>query len=41
MLLEKKRFKRLDMSKSIIQDRVSRTVNNNELNHIFDEEGQF
>lgn len=37
----KKRFKRLDMSKSIIQDRVSRTVNNDELNHIFDEEGQF
>lgn len=35
----KDRFKRLDMSKGAIRDRVSNAMNNDELKHIFDEEG--
>lgn len=37
----KKRFKRLDMSKSAIRDKVSHAMNNDELDHIFDADGFF
>ena len=36
-----KRFKRLDMSKSAIRDRVSHAMSNDELDHIFDTDGFF
>ena len=35
----KNRFKRLDMSKSAIRDKVSHTMTNDELDHIFDTDG--
>lgn len=35
------RFKRLDMSKSAIRDKVSRAMSNDELDHIFDTDGFF
>lgn len=35
------RFKRLDMSKSIIRDKVSHATNNDELDHLFDTDGFF
>lgn len=37
----KDRFKRLDMSMSAVRDKVSRAINNNELDHIFDTDGFF
>lgn len=37
----KMRFKRLDMSRGIVRQRVSKAINNDELDHIFDEEGFF
>ena len=37
----KKRFKRLDMSKSAVRDKVSHTVSNDELDRIFDTDGFF
>ena len=37
----KDRFKRLDMSKSAVRDKVLRTMNNDELDHIFDTDGFF
>ena len=37
----KNRFKRLDMSMSTIRDKVSRAINNDELDHIFDTDGFF
>lgn len=37
----KDRFKRLDMSMSAVRDKVSRAINNDELDHIFDTEGFF
>ncbi len=37
----KKRFKRLDMSKSIIRDKVSNVMTNDELDHLFDTDGTF
>ena len=37
----KKRFKRLDMSKSAIRDKVSHAMSNDELDHIFDSDGFF
>lgn len=37
----KNRFKRLDMSKSAIRDKVSHTMSNDELDHIFDTDGFF
>lgn len=36
-----KRFKRLDMSKSAIRDKVSHAMSNDELDHIFDTDGVF
>ncbi|GAB6174467.1 hypothetical protein JCM15765_39450 [Paradesulfitobacterium aromaticivorans] len=35
------RFKRLDMSKSAIRDKVTRAINDDELGHIFDTDGFF
>lgn len=35
------RFKRLDMSKSSVRDKISRAVTNDELDHIFDTDGSF
>lgn len=35
------RFKRLDMSKSAVRDKVSRAMSNDELDHIFDSDGFF
>lgn len=35
------RFKRLDMARSAIRDKVSRAMTNDELNHIFDTDGTF
>lgn len=35
------RFKRLDMSKSIIRDKVSHAMSNDELDHLFDTDGFF
>ena len=37
----KNRFKRLDMSKSVIRDKVIRAMNNDELDHLFDTDGFF
>lgn len=37
----KNRFKRLDMSKSAIRDKVSHAMTNDELDHIFDTDGFF
>lgn len=37
----KNRFKRLDMSKSAIRDKVSHAMSNDELDHIFDTDGFF
>lgn len=37
----KNRFKRLDMSKSAIRDKVSQAMTNDELDHIFDTDGFF
>lgn len=37
----KDRFKRLDMSMSAVRDKVSRAINNDELDHIFDTDGFF
>jgi len=37
----KNRFKRLDMSMSAVRDKVSRAINNDELDHIFDMDGFF
>ena len=37
----KNRFKRLDMSMSAVRDKVSRVINNDELDHIFDTDGFF
>lgn len=37
----KKRFKRLDMSKSAIRDKVTRVISNDELDRIFDTDGFF
>lgn len=37
----KHRFKRLDMSRSAIRDKVSQVMSNDELDHIFDTEGIF
>lgn len=37
----KDRFKRLDMSMSTVRDKVSRAINNDELDHIFDTDGFF
>ncbi len=37
----KNRFKRLDMSKSAIRDKVSHAMNNDELDHLFDTDGFF
>ncbi len=37
----KNRFKRLDMSKSAIRDKVSHAITNDELDHIFDTDGFF
>ena len=34
-----KRFKRLDMSKSAVRDKVSHAMSNDELDHIFDTDG--
>lgn len=36
-----KRFKRLDMAKSAVRDKVARAMTNDELNHIFDTDGFF
>ena len=35
------RFKRLDMAKSVVRDKVSRAMTNDELDHIFDTDGFF
>ena len=35
------RIKRLDMSRSAVRDRVSHAMSNDELDHIFDEDGFF
>lgn len=40
-LAGKKRFKRLDMSRSAIRDKVLKAVTNDEINHIFDMDGVF
>lgn len=37
----KKKFKRLDMSKSAVRDKVSHAMTNDELDHIFDTDGFF
>ena len=37
----KNRFKRLDMSMSAVRDKVSKAINNDELDHIFDTDGFF
>ena len=37
----KNRFKRLDMSKSAVRDKVSHAMTNDELDHIFDVDGFF
>lgn len=34
-----KKYKRLDMSKSLVRDKVIKATNNDELNHIFDTDG--
>lgn len=36
-----KRFKRLDMSRSAIRDKVLKAMTNDEINHIFDTDGMF
>ena len=36
-----KRFKRLDMSRSAIRDKVLKAMTNDEINHIFDSDGVF
>jgi hypothetical protein len=36
-----KRFKRLDMSRSAIRDKVLKAMTNDEINHIFDIDGVF
>lgn len=36
-----KRFKRLDMSRSAVRDKVLKAVTNDEINHIFDTDGVF
>ena len=36
-----KKYKRLDMSKSLIRDKVIKAANNDELNHIFDTDAFF
>ena len=40
-LAGKSKFKRLDLSKSAIRDRVLKAISNDELDHIFDEDGEF
>jgi len=35
------RFKRLDMARSLIRDKVSHAMTNDELDHIFDTDGTF
>ena len=35
------RFKRLDMAKSAVRDKVSHAMTNDELDHIFDTDGFF
>jgi len=35
------RFKRLDMSKSAVRDKVSHAMTNDEIDHIFDADGFF
>lgn len=35
----KNQFKRLDMSKTAIRDKVSHAINTDELDHIFDTDG--
>ncbi len=37
----KDRFRRLDMYRTAIRDKVSRTINTDELDHIFDTDGFF
>jgi len=37
----KNRFKRLDMSKSAVRDKVSHVMSNDELDHVFDTDGFF
>ncbi len=37
----KNKFKRLDMSKSAVRDKVSHAITNDELDHIFDTDGFF
>ena len=37
----KKRFKRLDMARSLVRDKVSRAMTNDELDHIFETDGFF
>ena len=37
----KNRFKRLDMSMSVVRDKVSSAINNDELDHVFDTDGFF
>ena len=37
----KERFKRLDLAKGLIRDKVLAAVNNDELDHIFDTDGEF
>ena len=37
----KDRFKRLDMGKGVIRQKVLNAVNNDELDHIFDVDGEF
>lgn len=37
----KNRFKRLDMSMSAVRDKISKAINNDELDHIFDTDGFF
>lgn len=40
-IMGKDRFKRLDMSKSAVRDKVSHAMTNDELDHIFDTDGFF
>jgi len=37
----KNRFKRLDMAKGVVRNKVLAAINNDELNHIFDADGEF
>ena len=37
----RQRFKRLDMARSAIRDKVSHAMTNDELDHIFDTDGTF